>query len=262
MNSQQVEGSVPVENPFQSPSTESLEARPRPSEFRCGVPWLMLGSLIGLLVEVFYLYEWSILLESPFLEMVPHFVMDLCQAAIVGPGLVLFAFAWRGKRWTALSPGHWLWIAESGFVVGKLACALGVATGVLNEETGTLGVQTMLEYGLANVLGLAFMIFVLRRLLQTRAWRTVAWISLAFYVLGLVSSLLAISYYDGMFPGLIGLGLITGMLHRLWALAVVLMVIAAASDDMLRRHPRDTVHYAGLLVPLYVAGAPILYLFL
>lgn len=249
-------------NPFQSPSLETIESGPHAPDFRCGFHWLVVGGLLGLLVEMFYLYEWSVLLESTFLATLPYFILDLCQAAIVGPGLILFAFAWWYKTWASLSPGQWLWIAASGFVVGKLASAVGVATGILNQETGTLGVQTMLEYGLANLLGGAFLLFVLRKLLAPRAWRSVAWVSLAYYVLGTVSSILAITYYDGVFLQLFGLAMMTNLLHRLWAFAVVLFVVMAAGDDLVRHHSRDAVHYVGLIVPMFVAASSIVYLFL
>lgn len=151
-----------------------------------------------------------------------------------------------------MMPGHWRLVAMAGVIVGDLLYAFFVLVGLIHDENNFIGVQMILQQGIAALAALLLFGFVVRTTNETRIWRIYAWMCLVYYFLTLLSSLTAMSWFDDLGGQFRPLYLLSSMIANMIQLAILLPLVIAIVLDFRDKISRDVYHYLGLILPIVV----------
>ncbi len=244
---------APLEpNPFAAPSIESLEVD-TPENALAPSLHLVWGCIaVGVLAKLFISYEYFVLLELEWGDLLGWMVGEALAGVVVGLGLAMLLHALSHRRLNELMPGHWRLVAFSAVIVGDLLYAIGIATQQINGESESFGLQIILQQGIEAMLAAAFYAYVVRTTKERPIWRIYAWLCLVYYALDAIAPLLSPFWFDGFGQQFVPFYLMISSISNLIALGILLVLVVAAALDFSRKVPRDTYHYLGLILPVAV----------
>ncbi|PQO27711.1 hypothetical protein C5Y97_26815 [Blastopirellula marina] len=223
-------------NPFASPELAEVDQQAFPNVPSGRVLWscLVIGCVLNLLTSISYYSNSDVYFICKVLWSVPNFLYGV----MYGLGLAMLTHAVIQRRFSTLSPGHWRLIVFLSLLGDELAWFVSLV--------------------LSTVLYLVFPVVTK----ESRAWRRHAWVMAAAYSLDLVRRGLVRVLEEVHTTGVRSLlgeyELLYGVMITInWGLLVlnlvaVILVLLGIRFDRQANIPRDSYHYAGLMLIVLV----------
>ncbi|RCS41042.1 hypothetical protein DTL42_20850 [Bremerella cremea] len=223
-------------NPFASPEVVEVDRQTFPNVPSGRVMWscLVIGSVLNLLTSISYYTNPDIYLICKVMWSVPNFLYGI----VYGLGLALLTHAVVHRRLSTLAPGHWRLI---------------VFLSILGDE-----VVPFVSLVLSTVLYLVFPVVTK----ETRVWRCHAWVMAVACSCDMFGKGLAMVLEGIQANGIRSLLGKYELLYRVmitinWGLIVlnvvaVILILLSIRSDRKANIPRDSCHYAGLILIVLV----------
>ncbi|RCS41041.1 hypothetical protein DTL42_20845 [Bremerella cremea] len=246
---------TPLEqNPFAAPSLESMEVKVETPANGVAPSLGLIAACVavGVLAKLSFLYEFAQLLEIDWIDMWAWTLGEIVGGAVAGLGAAIFFYALANNKLISLMPGHWRLVAMAGVIVGDLLYSFLILVGLIHDDNNFIGVQMMVQEGIASLAAALLFGFVVRTTGERRGWRIYAWMSFIYYILILVASLTAMSWYDDLGGQFRPLYLVSSKISSMIEWAILLPLVIAIVLDFRDKIPRDVYHYLGLFLPVVV----------